>query len=142
MSRRHFAADELAPWIEVRYDRTQGPGGQNVNKVSTRATLLFDFEACDLLSETQKDRLRRVLATRRARDGRLRIVAQAARTQARNRSAAVERLIELLAAALYVPRSRKPTRPTAGSRERRLEGKRRRGQMKNLRQRPTGADAG
>jgi ribosome-associated protein len=142
MSRRHFTADELAPWIELRYDRTQGPGGQNVNKVSTRATLLFDFEACDLLSETQKDRLRRVVAARRARDGRLRIVAQAARTQARNRSAAVERLIELLAAVLYVPRSRKPTRPTAGSRERRLEGKRRRGQTKSLRQGPTGADAG
>lgn len=132
--RRHFSASELAPWIEVRFGPAAGPGGQHVNKVSTRATLLFDFQTCLLLSPSRKNRLCQRLASRLSRDGRLRIVSQRERTQGRNRTAAEQRLIELLAEALYIPTRRRPTRPTAGSRERRLKTKRRRGETKRLRQ--------
>ena len=137
MSQRRFDTSELSPWIAVSFARSAGPGGQHVNKVSTRVSLLFDFEACPLLTGPQKSRLRQHLATRLTRDGRLRIVSQRERTQARNRAAAEQRLVDLLAAALYVPQPRRPTRPTAAARARRLQAKRRRGAIKQLRrQRP------
>ena len=85
MNRRHFESEELEPWIEVAYDCATGPGGQNVNKASTRAKLFFDFDACHLLSDPQKVRLRARLKTRLSRDGRLRIVSQKERTQLRTR---------------------------------------------------------
>ena len=140
MTRRRFDTVELAPWVEVRFDRSAGPGGQNVNKVSTRATVLFDFVACPLLTTFQKTRLAQRLATRITRDGRLRVVSQRERTQTRNRAAAETRLIELIADALHVAAQRRPTRPTTGSRERRLEAKRQRSQTKQLRQRRPRAD--
>lgn len=133
-----FTIADLSPWIEVRYDAASGPGGQHVNKVATRATLLFDFTACDRLSPVQRERIRQRYATRLARDGRLRVVAQRHRSQAGNRAAAEARLLELLAVALHVPKTRRPTRPTAGARGRRLAEKRRRSETKSRRQsRPT-----
>ncbi len=116
---------------------SSGPGGQNVNKVETRVTLLFDIAASRSLSEAQKERLRRRLATRINKQGVLRVASQRHRTQAANRRAATERFIELVRAALRRRRRRRLTRPTAGSRARWLEHKRRRGRLKAQRRRPT-----
>lgn len=140
MPTRRFDISELQPWIDIRFDPASGPGGQHVNKVSTRATLLFDFEDCVLLSAAEKGRIRQRCATRMARDGRLRIVAQQARSQGDNRRLAQERLCAVLAEALHVPKSRKATRPTAGSQRRRVRRKKERGELKRLRQRPPRRD--
>ncbi len=119
--------------IALRVSRSSGPGGQHAQKSSTRVEALFDVEASSALTDNQK---RRVVA----RVGPvLRAVAQDERSQARNRELAVERLAEKLRAALAVPRRRKATKPSAGARERRLEGKRRRARTKALR-RPPGAE--
>jgi ribosome-associated protein len=116
--------------IELRVSRSSGPGGQHAQKSSTRVEAVFDVEASSALSDVQK---RRVVG----RVGPvLRAVAQDERSQARNRELAVERLVEKLRAALAVPRPRKPTKPTTSSRERRLTGKKRRGQIKRLRRPP------
>ncbi len=132
---RRLSADELTGWIEVRYDTARGPGGQHVNKTATRATVLFDFVACDWLSDAQRGRIVSRLASRLSADGRLQVTSQAGRSQAGNREAALARLVELLAEAFHEPRPRRPTRPSAGSRRRRLEAKRRRGELKQGRQR-------
>jgi ribosome-associated protein len=116
--------------IEIRVSRSSGPGGQHAQKSSTRVEALLDVEASSALSEVQK---RRVVA----RAGPvLRAVAQDERSQSRNRELAVERLVEKLREALAVPRRRKPTKPSAAARERRLEGKRRRARTKALRRPP------
>jgi ribosome-associated protein len=116
--------------VEFRYSRSSGPGGQHAQKTETRVEALFDVEASSALTETQK---RRVLA----RAGPvLRAVAQDERSQSRNRELALERLVEQLRRALRVERKRVPTKPTAASRERRLEQKRRRSQTKRLRRAP------
>ena len=131
---RGLQSDDLAPWITVTFDRGGGPGGQHVNKVSTRVTLLFDFLACDLLTPLEKDRIREKLVNRLSADGRVRIVADEERSQFANREAAAARLQKIISMALHVPRDRRPTRPTAGSRRRRLEDKKRRSETKQRRQ--------
>ena len=116
--------------IELRVSRSSGPGGQHANKAETRVEAVFDVEGSASLSMTQK---RRVVA----RAGPvLRAVAQDERSQARNRELAVERLVAKLAEALRVERRRRPTRPTAASRERRLAEKRRRAYVKRKRAAP------
>ena len=116
--------------IELRVLRSSGPGGQHANKAETRVEAVFDVEASASLSAAQK---RRVVA----RAGPvLRAVAQDERSQARNRELAVERLVAKLAEALRVERRRRPTRPTAASRERRLAEKRRRADVKRKRAEP------
>ena len=133
MSNPRFWPDDLVPWIEERFDRGGGPGGQHVNKVSTRVTLLFDFASCPLLTDAEKERLARRLHTRLSADGRLRLVIAEERSQLANREAGATRLIAILTEALHVPRSRRPTRPTAGSQRRRLADKRRRSESKQRR---------
>jgi ribosome-associated protein len=118
--------------IELRFSRSSGPGGQHAQKSETRAEAVFDVEASAALTEAQK---RRVVAKAGPV---LRAVAQDERSQARNRELATERLVEQLREALRVPRKRRPTRPTAASRERRLESKRRRSATKRLRRPPRG----
>jgi ribosome-associated protein len=116
--------------IELRTSRSSGPGGQHAQKSETRVEAVFDVEASTALSDTQK---RRVVAKAGPV---LRAIAQDERSQLRNRELAVERLVESLRKALHVERRRVPTRPTGASKERRLEDKKRRGQVKRLRQPP------
>ena len=137
---KEFNIELLAPWIEVRFSRSPGPGGQNVNKVSTRVTLLFDFGSCPELTLAQIARIRQRLRTRVSADGRLRVVSQRERTQARNRAAAESRLLELLTEATRVRRARRPTRPTAASHRRRMDRKRQRGDLKQQRRRKPTVD--
>jgi ribosome-associated protein len=116
--------------IELRFSRSSGPGGQHAQKTETRVEATFDVEASSALSEAQKARVLR-------RGGPIiRAVAQDERSQMRNRELAVERLVAALREALKVERRRRPTKPTAASRERRLDEKRRRGQVKQLRRPP------
>lgn len=113
--------------------RSSGPGGQNVNKVSTRVTLLFNVERSPSLSEEQRERIRRRLAGRINRDGVLRVTSQRYRTQAANREAVVARFAELITEALSQAPERVPTKVTAKATERRLEEKRRRSRVKQAR---------
>ena len=116
--------------VELRASRSSGPGGQHANVTASRIEAVFDVAASRSLSEDEK---RRVMA----RCGpRVTAVAQDARSQARNRELALERLRERLSRALAVPRSRRATKPTRASRERRLDAKRRESQRKAGRRRP------
>ena len=116
--------------IEYRFSRSSGPGGQHAQKSDTRVEASFDVAASSALSEAQK---RRVVGKAGPV---LRAVAQDERSQWRNRELATERLVESLREALRVPRRRRPTKPTKASRERRLEQKRRRSEIKRLRRAP------
>ncbi len=138
MDARRFELADLAPWVELRFDPARGPGGQNVNKLSTRATLLFDFTSCPTLTPRERLLIGQRCHTRLARDGRLRIVAQRERTQARNVAAAEGRLLELLQQATHVAPPRRATRPTVGAQRRRLQAKRTRGLTKQRRRPPAG----
>ena len=116
--------------IELRTSRSSGPGGQHAQKSETRVEAVFDVEASNALSDAQK---RRVVAKAGPV---LRAIAQDERSQLRNKELATERVVEVLREALRVPRRRVPTKPSAASRERRLEQKKRRGQVKQLRRQP------
>ena len=113
--------------------RSGGPGGQNVNKVNTRITLLFDVANCESFSDVQKRRILSRLSTRADKNGLIRVVSQRFRTQKANRRAAVERLQQLLAEALKTRPVRKKTRIPYAAKKRRLEEKRRRSLLKQQR---------
>lgn len=128
--------DELAiPENEIMYtaSRSGGPGGQHVNKVSSRVTLRFDVAASSSLTDEQKQRIMTRLATRLSKDGVLSIVAQQQRSQAANRNAALARFVALLRAALTPETPRRPTRPAREATERRLSEKKRRSRLKQER---------
>ncbi len=116
--------------IELRFSRSSGPGGQHAQKTESRVEAVFDVEASSALTERQKSRVVGKAGPV------LRAIAQDERSQWRNRELAVERLVEQLRAALRVERPRRPTKPTKASRERRLEQKRRRSEIKRLRRAP------
>jgi ribosome-associated protein len=119
--------------IRERFLRSSGPGGQNINKLATAVQLRFDVRNSRSLPEEVRDRLVRLAGKRMTRDGELIIEARRFRTQERNRQDARSRLVELLRKAAEPVRPRKKTKPSRESKERRLEGKRRRSRIKKVR---------
>jgi ribosome-associated protein len=118
--------------LDISFVRASGPGGQNVNKLATAAQLRFDTRRV-VLPPDAAARLARLAGQRMTKDGVIVIHAQRFRTQERNRSDAVERLLELLREAMMRPTPRRATRPTLASKNRRLEGKKRRSDIKSRR---------
>ncbi len=133
---------EITPYIRIREDelvfrfiRASGPGGQNVNKVATAAELRFKVKDNRTLPEPVRDRLTELAGNKINSQGELLIFAQRFRTQERNRTDAVERLVTLIKQAAIIPKVRKHTKPTRASKRRRLEGKRHLSNKKRLRSR-------
>ncbi|GLK83487.1 alternative ribosome rescue aminoacyl-tRNA hydrolase ArfB [Ancylobacter defluvii] len=136
-NRISLAEEEI---VEV-FVRASGPGGQNVNKVSSAVQLRFDVRGSPNLPEGVKERLERLAGKRLTNDGVIVISAQRFRTQERNREDALARLVEMIQQAAVVPITRRPTRPTLGSKMRRLEGKARRSGVKAMRRDKPGGDS-
>ena len=131
----------LADWeLSESFTRASGPGGQNVNKVSSAVELRFEAARSPHLAPAVKARLRRLAGRRWTSDGAIVIRAEETRSQARNREIARERLRELIERALIAPKRRVKTRPTLASKRRRVEGKVKRGQIKALRGRVRGEE--
>lgn len=138
---------EIKPGIEIDEDelvfkasRSSGPGGQNVNKLSTRVTALFDIVNSRSLSGEQKELIIKRLAKRVGKDGLVKVVSQRHRSQKANRQAATERLVELLAAAMEVRPKRKKTKKPRAANQRRLEEKKRRSILKQHRRKDLPAE--
>ena len=122
--------------LTMRAVRASGPGGQNVNKVASKVDLRVDLGEIEGLADSARERLRGLAGRRLDADGRLQITSQVTRDQTRNLEDAREKVRALVAAAMREPKRRRPSRPTAAARERRIESKKKRGTTKRLRGRP------
>jgi ribosome-associated protein len=127
-------------YLRFRFVRSQGPGGQNVNKVNTKAQLNFHLRSCLAIPEAVKVRLAKLAGRRMTDEGVLILECDQFREQSRNRQACLDRLAELIRKALIIPKHRRPTRPTRSSKERRLIAKQRRSGIKSLRRRAADQD--
>lgn len=139
MSLLHITDRLSIPLAEIQFDavRSQGAGGQNVNKVASAIQLRYDIAASSLPEEI-KQRLLAVSDQRITQDGVVVIKAQSSRSQEQNRAEALGRLQQLVRTATVVPKRRRPSKPSQGARQRRLEGKKQRGEVKKLRGRVDG----
>ena len=128
---RHFSLDESE--LEFRATTAQGPGGQHVNRSQTRVELLWNVRESASVSDRQRARILSELSTRISRDGVLRVSSQKHRSQARNREATVERLVELLEAALHEDPPRRATKPSKTAKKKRVDEKKKQGEKKRMR---------
>jgi ribosome-associated protein len=138
MSEENALVINEAVWIplaELHYQfvRSSGPGGQHVNRSATQVELTFDLTGSPSLTDEQKARARAALRSYVDKEGTLHLASQTFRSQLQNREEVTARFAELMRRALRVPKKRRPTRPTAGSKERRLESKRRQSKIKRER---------
>jgi len=122
-----------APGLRFQFARSSGPGGQNVNKVNTKAELWLDVAALVGPSAAAVERLKKIVGKQLTKAGEIHVAAESSRSQEGNRQDALARLREMLVEAMREPKPRRKTKPSAGARRRRLEAKRRRGQVKAMR---------
>ena len=126
--------------LRFRYVASQGPGGQHVNRSNTQVELIFNLFDSPSLTDIQRTRIMKALGRRISKEGLLQVTSQSTRSQKRNRERAIDRFVELLRGALRVQKKRKPSRPTRGSKERRLKNKKQRSDTKRLRGRVNRSD--